>query len=618
MKRSLKPYKYLTDLIKLLSETFPENWIQTLDWSTEDQSRDSYINGIQRINNVADNALIFYATIGLNGDHLRYSVNHIDQIIEWCNNEIVEDIHNDAKSKLQTRYRSFLEAIRAASLLTKHHCDIVSNLFKIKDTSKEVINVIGYSNAIRYQDEWVGILEQILDICFFEFRFTYDRDKIHDLILQRESLIRAKAKVSNYNVEKILKITISKIDLLLLKLSYFAKDRRIEYQYNFEKTIVDQTIVNDSYSKEYANYLKFIDPQNNITLQDVYNWQSHYGNTWAGMWQMVLLMRYYTKVSKNQQQAQNLLNEYEKFYTNKKDKMYYDFNRYALRSVRVYMHNCFLSLKCKDKEYSFERLKSDMTIIKTVQLDCFINNYHPYQKAIEYTIDSVKQDIINKRAKDIIQEKISYLKLWKEQYIKNIDWCKRCQCYAFQLTFSECTSLIKEDGDDYKVFYPSSYSRPLKFHEVEEKKRHLLDQIIRLEYEADSYDDILALKEAQQKVDSMERKNLETMGLFVSVTTFLVGLLSIFIGNNGSVSILEKMHYVITLGVIILLFVCTGYFVITDSIKKYKNIIFGLLSLFLLSALIIYYVRITSNLDGKERKEYVPTDTEICIDKKNF
>lgn len=48
--------------------------------------------------------------------------------------------------------------------------------------------------------------------------------------------------------------------------------------------------------------------------------------------------------------------------------------------------------------------------------------------------------------------------------------------------------------------------------------------------------------DAKSKISNMERKNMEQMGLFITITTFLVGLLSIFIGNDAKVSIIEKMR----------------------------------------------------------------------------
>lgn len=97
-------------------------------------------------------------------------------------------------------------------------------------------------------------------------------------------------------------------------------------------------------------------------------------------------------------------------------------------------------------------------------------------------------------------------------------------------------------------------------------------------------------QEAKDKVEKLERKNLETMGLFVTITTFLVGILSIFIGNNN-VSIFTKIEYVSVLGLILLLFVCVGYFAISDKIKKSKPWIFGSMTVILLITIIIAYCK---------------------------
>lgn len=109
-----------------------------------------------------------------------------------------------------------------------------------------------------------------------------------------------------------------------------------------------------------------------------------------------------------------------------------------------------------------------------------------------------------------------------------------------------------------------------------------------LESEIVKYEDVLSLQEAKSKISNMERKNMEQMGLFITITTFLVGLLSIFIGNNGNVSITEKMMYVIALGNILIIFVCLGYFAVRDKYDKTKCWLFGILMI--LSALSIYSI----------------------------
>lgn len=274
--------------------------------------------------------------------------------------------------------------------------------------------------------------------------------------------------------------------------------------------------------------------------------------------------------------------------------MFYEFNKYSLRSVRVYMHNCLFSLKCKFPQiFSFNDIKRCLDKIISVQSMCMIYNYHPYQKAIEYTIKSLKEDIANRVDKSILIEKIECLRQWKESFHDKIEWCKQNQCYAFQLTFNECTEINKE----YKIFHPSSFSRPLKFDEIVKKRDRLDWECSMLESEIAKYEDILSLQEAQKKINNMERKNMEQMGLFITITTFLVGLLSIFIGNNGSVSIIEKMHYVIALGCILTTFVCIGYFAVRDKYDTIKSLLFAFL-MFLSSCSVLEICR--SSSDNKE------------------
>lgn len=76
------------------------------------------------------------------------------------------------------------------------------------------------------------------------------------------------------------------------------------------------------------------------------------------------------------------------------------------------------------------------------------------------------------------------------------------------------------------------------------------------------------------------------MGLFVTLTTFLVGLLSVFIGNNGSVSIICKVEYVIAIGLILLIFVCFGYFAISEHSNTKRNYLFGGLAILYTIALV--------------------------------
>ena len=142
-----------------------------------------------------------------------------------------------------------------------------------------------------------------------------------------------------------------------------------------------------------------------------------------------------------------------------------------------------------------------------------------------------------------------------------------------QLRFTFAT--IKDQGID--VFCPSTFCRPLRFQKLYESIQQISNEITSLDYQVSHHSDRLEFMEAKGKIDNMEKKNLETMSLVITVTTFLVGLLSIFIGNSD-VSIFTKMEYVTALGLILLLFDCFGYFMLSDLAKKYKAYICGFLT----------------------------------------
>lgn len=574
----------IQDVEKIFTNSFPEGWIDKLDWSTPENCKKSFGIGIQEIITIRDKLFIIFSKEVLQGNHLRFSFDGLDGLTEKCSYEIIDD-ENKAKLSLCKQYSQLLDELRSAIVLVKFHFNMTSELFLVRDSRKKVMNFIKLKSHSISEGCWLLTLNTIIDICFFEYRFTYDQDKIRELLIKKEHLEEAKKGITNIEVKECINSTISKVDLLLLKLSHFAKDNRIEYQFNFKKTVVTPSSPDSITNQNYSNYLKFIDPEKNISAEDVYQWQTHPNNKWAKMGQMVLLMRYYTKVAKNITQSENLLSEYENFYYEKKNSLFYEFNRYAIRSVRGYMHNCLFSLKCKyPQNYSFKSLLVDIEKIRTIQNECMIYNYHPFQKAIEFIIGSIKKDITNRIKKNTIKEKFETLKRLQSEYHDKIEWCVQNQCYAFQLTFRECTEFGIEHSN--KIFHPSSFSRPLKFDEIYKKRDRIDLEISMINSDVSKYDDIISIQEAQKKIENMERKNIEQMGLFVTLTTFLVGLLSIFIGNNESVSILCKVEYVIALGLILLIFVCFGYFAISDHSNTKRNYLFGGLAILYTIALV--------------------------------
>lgn len=377
-----------------------------------------------------------------------------------------------------------------------------------------------------------------------------------------------------FNAMLVLNAALSKIELLLGKLSAFSENKKIYYYHNLKLETIELEKP-DKYPKEdFRNlFQKYLAPST-LDSDSVLQWQQNSMGESVDMWKLAFLMRYYTKQTKCIEQIDKLI-ELTDYHNNDylKQQNRNIVNDYAGRSFLNYMYNSRFSFLCKcDKDYSYERMKNDLSKIESIQAETFIENYHPYQTAVEFTIKIIDKKLSNYEVFEDVSSLFNDLISYFEKYKKCIAWCKKYQPYLVQLRYK--FSCITFEGCDFKTFCPSSFCRPLRFKELDEKVFEYASKIAQLNYETHNQGKKRMLMEAISKIDNMERKNMEQMGLFITLTTFLIGLLSIFIGNDGNVTIIEKMNYVIILGLILIIFVSLGYFVISKTCNNLKKTIF--------------------------------------------
>ena len=82
----------------------------------------------------------------------------------------------------------------------------------------------------------------------------------------------------------------------------------------------------------------------------------------------------------------------------------------------------------------------------------------------------------NGELKSVIEEDVQYLQNYYEKFKRSLEWCKKNQPYTMQLRFSFST-IIDEQKDSegnviqsVSVFCPSSFMRPLRFSDLQEKR----------------------------------------------------------------------------------------------------------------------------------------------------
>lgn len=555
----------------------------------------AFAEGIQTIDHFREDTVVQLSKLVLSGDHLLNETFSLNGLLTKING-LIEDVvfKKVLKVKLIFEYKSMLKDLIDIIRLVKNH---------IEQTKKKYLpdNLVISANFFTYQDrnnrhKMVNLMSLICESCDVEYSFSYNELYINNLLLLRQYLLDERQK-QNGELSHILLAVLTKVELLLSKLSAFFDNKKISYYHDWKLETIELDCP-DKYPKEDFRFLfqKYLEPSSldNITILE---WQQDSLQQDVSMWKLAFLMRYYTKCTNSIEQIDNLLrlaihhhDEYER--GNEHNVV----NDCASRSFLNYMYNSRFSFLCQhEKDYTYELMKVDLQKIESIQAQTLIYNYHPYQTALNYVIKEIESKLSHVQFEDISQL-VCDLKKYYKKFKTNVAWCKKYQPYLVQLRYN--FSSVKFDDCDFKTYCPSSFCRPLRFKDLDEDIISYASKIAFLENESKNQNNRKLILDAKSKIDNMERKNMEQMGLFITITTFLVGLLSIFIGNDGSVSIIEKMHYVIALGCILTVFVCVGYFAVRDKYDTKKSCLFVLL-MFLSSCSVLEICR-SSSSDNKE------------------
>lgn len=585
--------KYTQELFEEFKKKFPTGWIDSLGWDTKAGRVKTAKAGIELIWDFEGKMFSMFAKLILSGDHLINETARLKELLDLTIEDVVTDSTNTSKRKLQIKYQDLLNDIHDSIYLVRYH-DMLTRKRYEQIEKNEFIRAIPYDIQRENRNELVQLLEIICDVCWAEYEFSYDEGYIRNLLMLREKL-KSQKKGKTPDQIRFIDASMEKLEVLLCKLSIFATDKTIIYDYDFNVNTI--SLANSSQFKEddfRAYFIDFMDVER-ISSDKIREWEKSLDpkQETVKLWIYVFLMRYYVKKNKSRKKINDLVRLNDRHCKESEDKAENIVNKLAGRSGRNYMYNSRFSYKCQSlKSYTFKEMKRDLSEIENIQEETYIRNYHPYQKAIEFIINNIREGLKSlKDNMDSLNEQLYYLEECFEKFKNNVDWCKKNQPYFLQLRYNFSTIHIKgEKEDDIDVFYPSSFCRPLQFSRLEKQILDFRNEIAFLKFEVTHHVEKIEFVEAKKKINTFEKKNLEYIGLTTSAMAFLVGLLSIFIGNDGSVSIFTKMEYVTALGLILLLFVCVGYFMVSDIKEKCKPFIFGFLSAIALAYIGYFFI----------------------------
>lgn len=566
--------KYTKEILVLFDTTdYKINKLYKLNWNRVPTQKLKL--GFVIIDKFKIKFFVNLAKLVLSGDHLVCEISDLDTLLgKISEDEIVLDNKNTPQDELKKEYAELHYDIRDLIYLVKYHKNLTIERFN-QHKDKELIRVTPYKSN-RSDSKYVSLLDDICNVCWFEHIFSFDKNYIRDLLMLYEKLKKRKNEENDVFAKKIINATINKIEFLLKKLTVFSKNKSIKYNYEFH-----ESTINLSFEKQYKEddfrgyFLDFMDIER-IPLSKIGLWQETlYYNKNVKMWHFIFLMRHYVEVTKSKEQINKLIAQFETHYEEKLKDTENIVDKFAYKSGINYMYNSRFSYYCKnEKGYAFTQMKTDLDKIESLQNETFIFNYHPYQKAIEFANRHLTESIEKNESIDVLNQILSFIKDSFKKFKNNVEWCNTNQPYLLQLSFN--FSKIKEQ--DIEVFYPSAFCRPLRFQKLHEDIQKLDYEINMLDYQVKHHSERLEILKAKQEIENMQEKNNELLTRYASIATFLVGLLSIFIGNKEEVSIFTKMEYVVALGVILIMFVSVGYFFTSESFKKFRTFVFVLIT----------------------------------------
>lgn len=552
-----KKSRFIQEIIADYRKTFSNIWIEKYEWSDESAS-ESYIECKKCIEDFVNRTILAFSRSILSGDFLLRSTNELDTLSLLCQDEIFIDNTSDLKREIQ---QLFLQVnYNIIDFSNQYKLEISSLEKKLLINSDDLI-INAFSKRIETYSTYFQILEIVLDVCFREYQFSYNKEYVQGLILKRDMLNKIKKQINNVEISKIINIVWDKITFLLIKLSYHSKNKEVKFRLDFEEQSIDFS-VNKTHKDHYCHYMYYNTPSA-IPSATIHSWQTNCLNKTAGMWQMILLMRYYTKVTCSKQQIQKLILQFNKFENHILRSSKNIFNNYALKTLKNYMYNCQFAFLLKDnKNLSYDTFKDKIDEIIEIQNETNIRNYYPYLKAAEWLNNHIEESI-SVYDIDIIQDQKQYFNKILNKLETAYKWCKENQYQPFQLCYSECAE--KSNFISTAIFTPSSFCRPVKYDDINKQIQFYQQKLNAITSQILIYKEHQEILKLKNQIEKSRKTYIEILGIFTAVVTFLIGSITIFIDASNE-CLQQKIENILLLGIVLLLFINGGYF-LTSEIK---------------------------------------------------
>ena len=281
---------YIEKVKKAFEESFPDGWIDAFSWKDKKMQKVIFQKGQQTIEAFKVNCFINLAKFVLSGDYL---INDSDNLLDEIDRDVEEFSPNSCKvrTKLIELFNSVQYDLHVSTYLVKFFVNCTKQRFEQKHLD-DLVTAVRYVVKENGRGELVKLLDCICSACQYEFNLTYGLDKIQAILLLREQLLDFNFSEEINNIRDA---AVVKLELMLYKLTYYSKNKKITYNYNLQHVnlvpLKGETGKIIEFKKYFEDYL------------DVDSWGQDEINEYLvdfeakeiSLWKIVMSMRYYTK-----------------------------------------------------------------------------------------------------------------------------------------------------------------------------------------------------------------------------------------------------------------------------------------------------------------------------------
>lgn len=614
--------KYNIDAcIKQYEDTFQDDWIEQLDWSTENIAKESLKKGREKIANFQRFCFIRISKSLLGGEYVTFkssfdnAKNRFEQYWtqeHFCPKNNENEIVFSLKNALYRQYEILDNYLKI--LFYDYIAFIISINERIDYANHEYIFKAQSSPSLSLDNfQYFTILREVIfPLCYSEQHLSLSNKNLKRITILLQELEHIKSDETDEECKLIYTLAIYKATFILKKL--LKKTDSFEVLIDITKKKITRANLQSipSELEQLFSYFENIHEDQPYSESEMVDYQKKISNGSGSFLEMARLMHYYCSQTKSAHQIDILLDKFElKFNKLYNTKIKHEFDKYALCTLRNFMYNCRLSYRIRQKKYTIKFLQEDINEIEGLQEETLVKNFYPYKKAIEFLINKLKKLIEERDVKFDYEENLLLLERYLKIFDENILWCSTHCFYPIQLMLKEC--VVNINGE--QLILPSSISRPVDYDKLRserEKYRSDIDYIRNsLIYIKDKKD----TNTIKEELNSIEKRYLEVGGILTGIITFLFGTINIFTQNTSNPH--QLLLSTLNLGILLVIFATLLIIVIENwkgNIQKIKVSICGII--FIIYTILLCFITLKTNTKESTNKiqqiKNVSQKTDTC------